>query len=68
MTKEELIAKGYVPITYKEVHAMKTDIAVLSIPRQVVCEDLATYNKLLAKLRECHIGTSSRRELLTITS
>jgi len=68
MTRDELIAKGYVPITYKEVNAMKTDIAVLSIPRQVVCEDISTYNKLLGKLQECHIGTSSRREFLTITS
>ena len=68
MTREELLEKGYKLMTYKKVNAMKTDISILSIPRQVVCEDALTYNGLLSKFQKCHIGTSSTFINLTITS
>jgi len=68
MTQEELIEKGYVYMSYRKAYSLKTDIAVLSIPRQIVCEDKLTYNMMLKKLTSCHIGTSSTFETLTITS
>lgn len=68
MTREELLERGYKLITYREVNAMKTDMQVLSIPRQVVCEDKLTFDKLTSKLSQCFIGTSCTVENLTITS
>jgi hypothetical protein len=67
-TRTELINEGRVFISDNEVYNLKTDIQVLRVPGQVVCETPAGYNSLLSKLQACNIGTSSTFENLTITS
>ncbi len=68
MTKEELIEKGYVFKTYQDIQKCKSDIEVLSLPRKLICEDEDTYYLTLEKLSQCHIGTVSTKETLTIIS
>ena len=42
-------------ITLQEVQILRTDVDVLNLPSEFLCEDKETLKVVTDKLRECHI-------------
>ena len=53
---ERIFAKTY---TMEDVMKIKSDLDVVRLPRNIVCDNKETLYALLKKLQQCHLGYST---------